>query len=57
MLSDVKVRVIAQACLTRYDRGEGTWDFVVDSYNLSDENRALIVDQIIVKRPSIDIEI
>jgi hypothetical protein len=56
MLSTLKVRVIANACITRYDRGEGTMTEIVDSYNLSAEDANLVKAEIIAKRPDIEIE-
>lgn len=48
-----KIRIIANACITRYDAGETDINFVVDSYNLSSEDRTAVVLQISLKRPDI----
>lgn len=48
-----KIRIIASACLTRYDAGEGDIETIVDSYNLSEEDRPLVLAQIYAKRPEL----
>lgn len=50
-----KIRIIANACITRYDSGERTITDIVDSYNMSTEDRDLVLAQIYTKRPDIDI--
>lgn len=54
LLADYKVRIIANACITRYDRGEGDIVAVVDSYSLSEENKNLVLAQIYAYRPDIE---
>lgn len=49
-----KIRIIANACLTRFDAGEGEITAIVDSYNLGTEDRELVLAQIYAKRPNID---
>lgn len=50
-----KIRIIANACITRYDAGEGTIIAIVDSYNLASDDRDLVLAQIIAKRPDIEV--
>lgn len=54
MLKDYQVRVIANACITRYDRGEKDINVVVGSYNLSEGNKNLVLAQIYAFRPDIE---
>ncbi|MGG1555012.1 hypothetical protein [Paenibacillus ferrarius] len=49
-----KVRILANACITRLDGGEGDITAIVDSYNLSTEDRELVLAQIYAKRPEIE---
>lgn len=42
VLADYKIRIIANACITRYTRGETDIQEVLDSYNLSEENGYLV---------------
>lgn len=53
MLPDYKVRIIANACITRYDRGETDIIAVVDSYNLTAEDKDLVLARIDSIRPDI----
>lgn len=46
MLPDYKVRIVANACITRYDRGETDIIAVVDSYNLTAEDKDLVLARI-----------
>lgn len=48
-----KIRIIANACITRYDKGEGTIDDIIDSYFLSPSDREMVVHQIKLFRPDI----
>lgn len=54
MLAAYKIRIFANACLTRFDAGEGAIDDIVDSYNLANDDRNLVLAQIYAKRPEID---
>ena len=54
MFPDYKVRIFANACITRYTRGETDIQAVLDSYNLSEENANLVKAEIISKRPDIE---
>lgn len=53
-LADYKVRIVANACITRYDRGEIDIIAVVDSYNLSEEDKNLVLARIYTLRPNIE---
>lgn len=48
-----KVRIVARAVVIRYNAGETDVDAVLDSYNLSDEDRTLVLAQIAVSNPEI----
>lgn len=53
-LAMYKVRIVANACITRHDRGERTIVDIVDSYTMTAEDRELIVAEIVSKRPDLD---
>lgn len=48
-----KVRIVANACITRYDGGEREITDIVASYRLSAEDSGLVLAEIAVKRPDI----
>jgi hypothetical protein len=48
-----KIRIIANACITRYDNGEGTIEEIVASYNLADEDKQRVTSYIALKRSDI----
>ncbi|MFC3800014.1 hypothetical protein [Cohnella sp. GCM10012308] len=50
-----KVRIIANACITRYDGGERNLLDIVNSYNLSTDDATLVKTEIATKRPDITI--
>ncbi|WP_079914722.1 hypothetical protein [Paenibacillus sp. 32352] len=50
-----KIRIIANACLIRYDAGEGSIIQIVDSYKMSIEDSDLVAEQIHTKRPEIQV--
>lgn len=52
-LAAYKIRIIANACITRYDNGEGTITFIVGSYNLAPEDQTAVLAEIFAKRPDI----
>jgi hypothetical protein len=52
-MSDAKVRLIGNAAITRYDRGEGTITAILDSYNLIPADRQRVEDYIKTKRPEL----
>ena len=53
LLADYKIRVIGNACITRYERGEKDIYAVVNSYTLTEENKALVIKHISSTRPDI----
>lgn len=53
LLKDYQIRVLANACITRYDRGESDIIAVVNSYTLTDENKTLVLAQIYAYRQDI----
>ncbi|MDN4085982.1 hypothetical protein [Paenibacillus polymyxa] len=52
-MSMPRVRICANACITRYERGERGIENVVDSYQMDDENRNLVLAEIYSKRPDL----
>jgi hypothetical protein len=50
-----KIRIIGNACITRYDAGEAPMSAVIGSYNLSAEDRELVEAHIVSRRPDIEI--
>jgi len=54
ILADYKVRIIANACITRYTRGETDIQEVLNSYKLSEENGNLVLAQIYAFRADIE---
>ena len=53
ILKDYQIRVLANACITRYDRGEKDIIAIINSYNLTDDNKTLVLAQIYAYRPDI----
>jgi len=41
-----KIRIIANACITRYDNGEREITDIVDSYNMAADDRELVLAEI-----------
>ena len=54
VLADYKIRILARACVTRYERGEKDIVAVVESYNMGQENEVLVYAYIFVIRPDIE---
>lgn len=54
VLADYKIRIIANACITRHTRGETDIQAVLNSYNLSEENGDLVKAEIISKESNIE---
>lgn len=48
-----KIRILANACITRYERGERTMNDIIDSYVITPEDRDLVVAEIISKQPDL----
>jgi len=54
-LAMYKIRIIAAACITRYNNGEGDIDDIVNSYTyLTAEDKVLVYAEIYTKRPDIE---
>ncbi|TMV49348.1 hypothetical protein FE783_12595 [Paenibacillus mesophilus] len=49
-----KIRIIANACITRYDMGEREITDIVNSYNMATDDRNLVLAEIYAKRPDIE---
>ena len=56
ILETYKIRVIANACITRFTKGEGTIKEILGSYNLSEENETLVLERIYSLRPDLKTE-
>ncbi|MEI7027167.1 hypothetical protein [Paenibacillus sp. y28] len=52
-MSMPKVRIIANACITRYDSGERSIEDIVGSYNMASVDQELVLAQIYAKRPEL----
>ncbi len=48
-----KIRIIANACITRYNGGEREITDIVTSYNMAQEDSDLVPAEIYAKRPDI----
>ena len=51
-----KVRVVANACLTRWKRGERSMNDILDGYNMTDSDKAKVVAEITAKNPTLDFD-
>lgn len=56
MMAAYKVRIIARAVAIRYSGGETDVTAILDSYNLSEEDRTLVLAQITTSNPDIPVE-
>lgn len=54
-MADYKVRIIARAVVIRYQAGENDLPGILNSYNLSAEDRALVAAQVAAMAPEIPI--
>ncbi|MGO4347522.1 hypothetical protein AB4Z45_18705 [Paenibacillus sp. MCAF9] len=54
-MSSYKIRIIANACITRYDSAEGTMIDIITNYNLAKEDRVLVISEVIAKLPNIQV--
>lgn len=50
-----KVRIIARAVVIRYNAGETDLAAILDSYNLMEEDRTLVLAQVTVSDPGIPV--
>ncbi|MBX4145980.1 hypothetical protein [Paenibacillus lautus] len=53
MLKDFQVRVVANACITRVNDGEGTIDQVVSTYPMQADDREKVLAYAYVIRPDL----
>lgn len=53
MLKDFQVRVVANACITRVNDGEGTIDQVVSTYPMQMDDREKVLAYAYVIRPDL----
>ncbi|MFU1797670.1 hypothetical protein ACM1RC_27650 [Paenibacillus azoreducens] len=53
MLKDFQVRVVANACITRVNDGEGTIDQVVSTYPMQTDDRDKVLAYAYVLRPDL----
>ena len=51
-----KIRVIANACITRWERGERTMNDIINNYNMDPDVKVLVTAEIIAKRPTLDFD-
>ncbi|MFS0838052.1 hypothetical protein [Paenibacillus sp. 1P03SA] len=56
LMDDFKIRIFANACITRYNNKQGIIEDIVDSYNLIVEDKKRILDYVYSKRPDISRE-
>ncbi|MGF7050424.1 hypothetical protein J2T13_004962 [Paenibacillus sp. DS2015] len=56
MLQGYKVRIIANACITRYENGERAMDSIVGYYNQTEEITKSIKEEILIRVPTMDFE-
>lgn len=52
-LTPIQVRIVARACIARYDRGEGTIIEIVDSYNMQPDDREAVLEEVYRLRPDL----
>lgn len=53
MLKDFQVRVVANACITQVNEGEGTIDQVVSNYPMQPHDREKVLAHVYVIRPDL----
>lgn len=51
-----KIRIIANACMTRYDRGERSMNDIINGYNMEKDDKELVIAEIVAKRPKLDFD-
>lgn len=49
-----KIRIIANACLIRYDAGEGEIADIVASYQFEEADRNIVMAEIKARRPELE---
>lgn len=53
MLKDYQVRVVANACISRVNYGEGTIHEIVNSYKMTEEDKVRVLAYVYVLRPDL----
>lgn len=53
LMAMYKIRIIANACITRYNQGEREITDIVGSYNMASDDSDLVFAEIYAKRPDI----
>ncbi|SUA96658.1 Uncharacterised protein [Paenibacillus thiaminolyticus] len=53
MLKDFQIRVLARACVTRYNLGEGDMDTIISSYHLTAPDSERVIAYVYSQRPDI----
>ncbi|MBU5441197.1 hypothetical protein [Paenibacillus sp. MSJ-34] len=53
-MKDFQIRVIARACITRHDMGEGDIKTIVSSYNLAQPDNERVEAYVYATRPDIE---
>jgi len=48
-----QIRIIANACITRYNNGEGDINTIVDRYTLEPEDREAVMTEIRLRLPDL----
>lgn len=51
-----KIRIIANACITRWERGERSMNNIINGYNMEADDKALVIAEIVSKRPNLDFD-
>lgn len=51
-----KIRVIANACITRWTRGERTMNDIINGYNMHPVDQELVTAEIMAKQPTLDFD-
>ncbi|MBU5444330.1 hypothetical protein [Paenibacillus sp. MSJ-34] len=55
-MKDFQIRVIARACITRHDMGEGDIKTIVSSYNLPQPDKERVEAYIYATRPNVELK-
>lgn len=51
-----KIRIIANACITRYERGERSMNDIINSYTMEADDKELVIAEITAKKPELDFD-
>lgn len=55
MMAAYKIRIFANACITRYDAGEGDISTIITSYGLTEADAQAVTAEVYLKRPDIEV--